>query len=516
MNQEEKVSLDADHAAEEEMVEATAELVLDEDANSMNATPERKRPAYVSLPPHLLGGLSPPRHHLNSFHSSMQSLYTTATATTGGASRRTTLPNPDMLTFKHQVDEFTPPSLILSSRHVQTLQPEEPQRRGSGTLPECDRSAFSQHRFTEPAADNRSMETELILRGDGFPDGLARNLVREVTSLYPLRFWCIDNSASMFKDDCRRFVNDETRLGNNSHEPTVKCTRWMELQETAKYHARLAGLLGATTIFRLLNHYSNEPQEYVVSRESDTAAAIAMLEGIQPDGVSLLTQHVSSIHERIQSMEHDLRQQGQKVVVVLATDGLPSNRFGESTPEMQQDFINSLKQLQLLPVWIVVRLCTTDRDVLNFYRRLDMELERPVDVIGSFLIEAKEVARLNKWLNYALPLHRAREMGLSSRLPDLLDERQLTKDEFLEMTELLFDKDALEAAPNVHSDWYEFVNYLKEHVLPRTGQQWNPATKRVECWIDCGKLKTAYGAGLWHKKDKLVLGMQRTFSKDVI
>ena len=533
--EEEKVALDEDRTAvfgsitdtgTTCLVEARAALVLDDaiddesNNNSTTTTPDRKLPAYYAA-------AQQPHSRNNSLQSAA---YTTATAaTTGGESFRTgptTVIPPDahLLTFKHQVQDFEPPSMVLSSRHIQPVDPEVAleDNNHSNDVPSCSDfdSSFSRGGFSEGVTpdERRAMEAEFQLIDNGFPDGLARHLVREVKSLYPIRFWCIDNSASMYKDDCRRFVhNDETEyFGNSGPEPTVKCTRWTELLDTVKYHAKLAGITGATTVFRLLNHYSNAPEEYVVNRESDTRRVMQILEEIQPDGVSLLTQHVSSVSERIQSIEHNLRQQGQKAVVVLATDGLPSDQFGESTRAMQDDFIIALKQLQLMPVWIVIRLCTTDREVLNFYRHLDKELERPVDVIGGFLTEAKEVARLNKWLNYAMPLHRAREMGLSSRLPDLLDERQLTKDEFREMVELLFDKDSLEEAPNVHTDWPAFVKFLQEHVLPRMGRPWNPETKRVEYWIDCGKLKTAYGAGLRHKKDMLVLGMQRAFSKDVI
>ena len=43
-------------------------------------------------------------------------------------------------------------------------------------------------------------------------------------------------------------------------------------------------------------------------------------------------------------------------------------------------------------------------------------------VLGDLGGEAKEVAAANPWLNYCLPLQRAREFGLSDRIFDLLDE----------------------------------------------------------------------------------------------
>ena len=47
-------------------------------------------------------------------------------------------------------------------------------------------------------------------------------------------------------------------------------------------------------------------------------------------------------------------------------------------------------------------------------------LEFNLEVLDDFLAEAKEVNRYNRWLNYALPMHRCRELGYHDRLFDLL------------------------------------------------------------------------------------------------
>jgi len=202
--------------------------------------------------------------------------------------------------------------------------------------------------------------------------------------------------------------------------------------------------------------------------------------------------------------------------ITVATDGLPSDQFGISTPESQSEFIESLKQLQLLPVWIIIRLCTHDRAVLNFYRRLDKELEKPVDVLGGFLNESMEIGRLNKWLNYSMALHHAREMGIHSRLSDLLDERQLTKDEFKEFVELMYGKEALESAPDIHANWEQFITFVEKEVLPMADEHWSPNSHKMESLIDIKRLKTAYSGGMWGLKDKVILKAQKHFSRDVI
>ena len=76
--------------------------------------------------------------------------------------------------------------------------------------------------------------------------------------------------------------------------------------------------------------------------------------------------------------------------------------------------------LEGLPVWVVIRLCTNEKKVTEFYNQIDEVLEFNLEVLDDYLDEAKEVHKHNKWLNYALPMHRCRELGYHDRLFDLL------------------------------------------------------------------------------------------------
>jgi len=67
--------------------------------------------------------------------------------------------------------------------------------------------------------------------------------------------------------------------------------------------------------------------------------------------------------------------------------------------------------LEGLPVWVVIRLCTNEKKVTEFYNQIDEVLEFNLEVLDDYLDEAKEVYKFNKWLNYALPMHRCRELG---------------------------------------------------------------------------------------------------------
>jgi hypothetical protein len=88
-------------------------------------------------------------------------------------------------------------------------------------------------------------------------------------------------------------------------------------------------------------------------------------------------------------------------------------------------------------VWVIVRLCTSDEAVVEYWNNIDKELELDMDVFDDFVGEAKEIATHNPWLNYGEPLHRLREWGVHLRELDLLDEDKLTPDHMRFMCQLL-------------------------------------------------------------------------------
>lgn len=240
------------------------------------------------------------------------------------------------------------------------------------------------------------------------------------------------------------------------------------------------------------------PQEFSINQhgveciEDDLEIANSVIRRVKPGGSTPLTQRIIEIRERIQEAAPRLRQRGQHAVIILATDGIPTNEVGDQDEEVLAEFISTLKSLQSLPIWIVVRLCTDEKAVVDFYNDLDSKLELPIDVLDDFFSEAKEVYKANEWLNYSLHLHRLREHGCHNRLFDLLDERKLTKDELLEFLIVLFGENSFDGAPSVHSNWKGFFAVVSE-VVSNESKQWNPITKKVAPWIDLAKLEKCYG-----------------------
>jgi hypothetical protein len=307
-------------------------------------------------------------------------------------------------------------------------------------------------------------------------------------------------------------ISDGQRLLETSSQDDVRvsrCTRWEELQETVQYHAQLAALLEAPTKFILLNNPDGQfdcPQEMSIAErgpewiQEDLEALQQNVQKISPGGVTPLTMHLQRIHRSIQHLH-------EKIVLVLATDGRPTDNFGYSSAEVDRAFENALREIQS-KAWVVVRLCTNEESILEYYQRLDNQMELSLEVLDDYLGEAKEVYSHNPWLTYSLSLHRCREMGMSShslhRWLDWLDERLLTRAEIHHVLQIL---GLIHWNKSPHSldspeEWKDFCQsvdkeqkYQQSQRNEKNGQvlpafsPWNPIRKRPTPWIDVAKLR---------------------------
>ena len=204
--------------------------------------------------------------------------------------------------------------------------------------------------------------------------------------------------------------------------------------------SQLAGLLGARTDFHMLNRPPNMPQFVTTAagepgwdalpcaQRMDGPAFQRALRQVSPSGSTPLTESLVNIISLIAPAADQLRAHGQEVVVTIATDGLPNDKAS---------FEQALRQLQALPTWVVVRLCTDDEAIVEYWNELDGSLEVGLEVLDDEEGEAKEIAAVNRWLTYAPVLHTARGFGLRNRLFDLIDETRLLPSQVGAFAELI-------------------------------------------------------------------------------
>jgi hypothetical protein len=361
-----------------------------------------------------------------------------------------------------------------------------------------DGSTSRHYDISSYKADDITDEQEKQLVSQGFTAGLAKSLSDNKTN-FPLRIWILDNSGSMQSTDGHRII--PTSKQSNDLK-IVGCTRWEEIRDCAQYHIHMSALLEAPTSFRLLNNpgASVGPGQFDIAQmgtdmiQSEVSSAIQVMTKARPSGVTPLTKHLIDIHETITTMADALDAEGKRVVIVIATDGLPTDDHGNNSKYVKDTFINSLRALEGLPVWIVIRLCTDEEEVVNFYNGLDDMLELSMDVLDDFVGEAEEVYEHNKWLTYALPLHRMREMGYYDRVFDMLDERTLTKGELRDFCRLLFGIHNFDGVADPAVNWGGFLKSV-EMLLKNEMLQYNPVKKKMTPWIDLKKLDKIYGDG---------------------
>ena len=132
-----------------------------------------------------------------------------------------------------------------------------------------------------------------------------------------------------------------------------------------------------------------------------------------------MCRHINEIIPQIQAAKDQLLQNGQKAVVIIATDGESSDG----------DIARAMIPLQSLPVNVVIRLCTNDDRVCEYWNNIDNQLELEIDVLDDLKSEANEIFELNPWLIYADPIHRLREFGIPNKEFDIVDEVKLSSEQ---------------------------------------------------------------------------------------
>jgi hypothetical protein len=199
----------------------------------------------------------------------------------------------------------------------------------------------------------------------------------------------------------------------------VSCSRWDELTQSLKFHSYLAIAAHAPTEFRLINGGAPVTLGTSDKNEESSVKSLMGLFDQSPCGSTPLCSHIREVIAQIRPMEAQLRANGQKACVIIATDGESSDG----------DFATAMQPLRQMPVWVVVRLCTDDEKVVNYWNNIDAQLEMDMDVLSDLRHEAKRVYLKNSWLTYGEPMHRLREFGVLIKEIDMLDSYALSLDQ---------------------------------------------------------------------------------------
>ena len=101
-----------------------------------------------------------------------------------------------------------------------------------------------------------------------------------------------------------------------------------------------------------------EASDSPVDIMNDKQNAQSIMNKARPGGVTPLVSHILEIQQSVTNMAPDLIRKGQRVAIIIATDGVPTDDRGYQNDETRRQFIDSLRLLEGLPVWVVVRLCT--------------------------------------------------------------------------------------------------------------------------------------------------------------
>lgn len=252
------------------------------------------------------------------------------------------------------------------------------------------------------------------------------------------------------------------------------------MTDAMRFHAGFAEASGAVSEFRLLNN----SRPILVGTRTDDGLGYRQLSTLldgSPGGPTPLCQHIREVIAQIQGMEQNLRATGQKAVLVIATDGESSDG----------DIVTAMKPLERLPVWVVIRLCTDEDRICDYWNNIDKKLELDLDILDDLSGEAEEIAAVNGWLTYGEPLHRMREFGVTIKEIDLLDEARLSGDQILTVIAMLMGGSPRDY-PHPQVDWPGFLRAVKESTA-REQMVYNPLRKRPTPWILTDSLGRFFG-----------------------
>ena len=197
-----------------------------------------------------------------------------------------------------------------------------------------------------------------------WPLSFAKAIVSSRESIHQ-RYVVTDNSRSLLHKDGKRIVTDDDD-GETRIEP---CTRWEEVTTAVKTIASIADAAEQPTEIRLLN----KAQPITVGQRRDGGETLnkvmEMLEA-PPNGQTPLCRQVKEVIDQVKGMELRLRSMNKVALMIIITDG-------EST---DGSLVELLKPYESLPLKIIVRMVTNERDLNDYWHTVNAQLDMDIKV----------------------------------------------------------------------------------------------------------------------------------------
>ena len=113
-------------------------------------------------------------------------------------------------------------------------------------------------------------------------------------------------------------------------------------------------------------------------------ARILALLSSEPSGTTPMCRQLYDVIDQLRDMEHELRASGKIALLIIMTDC-------EST---DGSIVDVLKPLEGMPVQIIVRMCTEERVVTEYWHGINAQLDLDIYVLDHMDTEAVEVRPL--------------------------------------------------------------------------------------------------------------------------
>ena len=269
-----------------------------------------------------------------------------------------------------------------------------------------------------------------------------------------------------------------------------ECSRFDEAVSTAGMIATVSDAADTPAEIRLINNKAgHQPRIVGCGKDggANLSAVMAQLD-IEPSSAKTpICRQLRDISEQLRRLDASNRKVAMLILLVdgTATDG---------------DVIEMLRPFEGLPLHVIVRLYTEERDIVDYWYHVGACVDLDIKILGNALHEAKRIAELNPWLNYGEPLHRAREFGVAMSAIDALSECSLSRRDMRTVVEfLLLRHDATQQKigggfPDPDTDWIDFLAAVGAAVDSQP-PVFCPLHKRLMPWVNMDALMS-------HEEDK--------------